>query len=43
LSENGNRLEIIEIPEKQIGIIALFVLTIGIFGLIKRKQSIAKV
>jgi minor extracellular serine protease Vpr len=43
LSEKGNRLEIIDIPEKQIGIIVLFVLIIGIFGLIKRKQSIAKV
>ncbi|MCJ8306110.1 MAG: S8 family serine peptidase [Nitrosopumilus sp.] len=43
LSENGNRLEIIDIPEKQIGIIALFILVIGIFGLIKRKQSIVKV
>ena len=43
LSEKGNRLEIIDIPEKQIGIIALFVLIIGIFGLIKRKQSIEKV
>ena len=41
--ENSNRLEIIDIPEKQIGIIALFVLIIGIFGLIKRKQSIVKV
>jgi len=43
LSEKGNRLEIIDIPEKQIGIIALFVLIIGIFGLIKRKQSIEKI
>ena len=43
LSENSNKLEIIDIPEKQIGIIALFVLIIGIFGLIKRKQSITKV
>jgi minor extracellular serine protease Vpr len=43
LSENSNRLEIKDIPEKQIGIIALFVLVIGIFGLIKRKQSIVKV
>ena len=43
LQENSDRLEIIDIPEKQIGIIALFVLIIGIFGLIKRKQSIEKV
>ena len=42
LQENSDRLEIIDIPEKQIGIIALFVLIIGIFGLIKRKQSIEK-
>jgi minor extracellular serine protease Vpr len=43
LQENSDRLEIIDIPKKQIGIIAVFVLIIGIFGLIKRKQSIEKV
>ncbi len=43
LQENSDRLEIMDIPEKQIGIIALFVLIIGIFGLIKRKQSIEKI
>ena len=42
LPENRDRLAIIDIPEKQIGIIAIFVLVIGIFGLIKRKQSIAQ-
>jgi len=43
LQENSDRLEIIDIPEKQIGIIALFVLIIGIFGLIKRKQFMEKI
>ena len=37
LSENSNILEIIGIPEKQIGIIAGIVIIIGIIGLIKRK------
>jgi len=37
LPENSHRLEIIDIPEKQIGIIAGIVIIIGIFGLIKRK------
>jgi len=37
LPENSQRLEIIDIPEKQIGIIAGIVITVGIIGLIKRK------
>ena len=39
LPENSLRSEIIDIPEKQIGIIAVIVIIIGIIGLIKRKQS----
>jgi len=39
LAEDSHRLEIIDIPEKQIGIIAGIVIIIGIFGLVKRKQS----
>ena len=39
LPENSIRSEIIDIPEKQIGIIAGIVIIIGIIGLIKRKQS----
>ena len=39
LPENSLRSEIIDIPEKQIGIIAGIVIIIGIIGLIKRKQS----
>jgi len=37
LPENSQRLEIIDIPEKQIGIIAGIVILVGIVGLIKRK------
>jgi len=37
LPENSQRLEIIDIPEKQIGIIAGIVILVGIIGLIKRK------
>jgi len=37
LTENSQRLEIIDIPEKQIGIIAGIVILVGIVGLIKRK------
>ena len=37
LPENSLRSEIIDIPEKQIGIIAVIVIIIGIIGLIKRK------
>ncbi len=37
LPENSQRLEIINIPEKQIGIIAGIVIIIGIIGLVKRK------
>jgi len=37
LPENSYRLEIIDIPEKQVGIIAGIAIIIGIFGLIKRR------
>ena len=37
LPENSQRLEIIDIPEKQMGIIAGIVIIVGIIGLIKRK------
>ncbi len=37
LSENSQILEIIDVPEKQIGIIAGIITIIGIIGLIKRK------
>ena len=37
LPENSQRLEIINIPEKQIGIIVGIVIIIGIIGLVKRK------
>ena len=37
LDENPNRFEIIDIPEKQIGIIAGIVIIVGIIGLIKRR------
>jgi len=41
LPENSNRLKIIDIPEKQIGIIAVIVIIVGTIGLVvKRKQSI---
>jgi minor extracellular serine protease Vpr len=43
LPENLHRSEIIDIPEKQIGIIAGIVTIIGIIGLIKRKQSMQQV
>ena len=43
VSENHNVLDIIDIPEKQISIIAGIVVMIGIIGLVKRKQSIVKV
>ena len=37
LEENPNRFEIIDIPEKQIGIITGIVILVGIIGLIKRR------
>ncbi len=37
LDENPNRFEIIDIPEKQIGIIAGIVILVGVIGLIKRR------
>jgi len=39
MPENAQRLEIVDIPEKQVGIIAGIVTIIGVFGLIKRKQQ----
>jgi len=41
--ENSQRSEIIDIPEKQIGIIAGIVIIIGIIGLVKRRQSIEQI
>ena len=40
LPENSHKLELIDIPEKQIGIIAGIIIIVGVFGLIKKKQSI---
>jgi minor extracellular serine protease Vpr len=37
LPENSHKLEIIDIPEKQIGIIVGIIIIIGVIGLIKRK------
>ena len=37
LEENYDRINIPDIPEKQIGIIAIFLIGIGIFGLLKRR------
>jgi len=42
LSENQNNANIIEIPEKQIGIITIILVGIVIFSIVKRKQSIEK-
>ncbi len=42
LSENQKRVDIVEIPEKQIGIITVILVGIVIFGIVKRKQSIVK-
>ncbi len=37
LDENQNRIDIIDIPEKQIAIISIILIGIAVFGLIKRK------
>lgn len=37
LEENYDRIDIPDIPEKQIGIIAIIVIGVGIFGLLKRR------
>jgi minor extracellular serine protease Vpr len=37
LDENQERINIIDIPEKQIGIISIVIIGIAVFGLIKRK------
>jgi minor extracellular serine protease Vpr len=37
LEENQDRITIPDIPEKQIGIIAIIVIAVGIFGLLKRR------
>lgn len=42
LSENQKSINIIQIPEKQIGIITMILVGILIFGIVKRKQSIEK-
>jgi minor extracellular serine protease Vpr len=42
LSENQKRMDIVKIPEKQIGIITVILVGIIIFGIMKRKQSIVK-
>ena len=38
LPENLKKMEIINIPEQQIGLIAVVIIIIGVFGLIKKKQ-----
>lgn len=42
LSENQKSIDIMQIPEKQIGIITMILIGIVIFGIVKRKQSIEK-
>ena len=42
IPENYNRINAIDIPEKQIGIITIILIGIAIFGVVKRKQSIEK-
>ncbi len=42
LDENQNRTSMPDIPEKQILIIAIIAIGVGIFGIIKRKQPIVK-
>ena len=42
IPENHNRINAIDIPEKQIGIITIILIGIAIFGIIKRKQTIEK-
>jgi minor extracellular serine protease Vpr len=42
IPENYNKVNIIDIPEKQIGIITIILIGIAIFGIVKRKQSIEK-
>jgi len=42
VSEDHNGLDIIDIPEKQISIIAGIVITIGMIGIIKKRQSIVR-
>ena len=42
IPENYNRAKIIDIPEKQIGIITIILIGITIFGIVKRKQPIGK-
>jgi minor extracellular serine protease Vpr len=42
IPENYNKVNIIDIPEKQIGIITIILIGIAVFGIVKRKQSIEK-
>ena len=42
IPENYNKVNAIDIPEKQIGIIAIILIGIAIFGIVKRKQPIEK-
>ncbi len=39
LPEDSSRLEIIDIPERQIGIIAVIMTIIGVFGIVMKKKS----
>jgi len=42
IPENYNKVNVIDIPEKQIGIITIILIGIAVFGVVKRKQSIEK-
>jgi minor extracellular serine protease Vpr len=42
IPENYNKVNVIDIPEKQIGIITIILIGIAVFGIVKRKQSIEK-
>ena len=42
IPENYNKVHVIDIPEKQIGIITIILIGIAVFGIVKRKQSIEK-
>lgn len=41
IPEDLKKIEIINIPEQQIGIIIIVIIIIGVFGIIKKRQSIA--
>ena len=42
IPENYNKVNAIDIPEKQIGIITIILIGIAIFGIVKKKQPIEK-